>query len=146
MSTAQAFQVESILLATMAGAMIVLAGALYAGVYSIGRISSNHVLIKLSYLFYAVLVVSTLVLARTLNFAGFWNWVVVVMLVGYLIAPQAIWRLCVATHAEQHADHRPSTPGRPEPGHPETGPSGTRQSHGDNDSLATSGASRRSIS
>ena len=146
MSTAQAFQVESILLATMAGAMIVLAGALYAAVYSIGRISSNHVLVKLSYLFYAVLVVSTLVLARTLNFAGFWNWVVVVMLVGYLIAPQAIWRLCVATHAEEHTDHSPSTPGRPEPGHPETGPSGTRQSHGDNDSLTTSGASRRSIS
>jgi hypothetical protein len=27
-----------------------------------------------------------------------WRWVVLVMVVGYLLAPQAIWHLCVGTH------------------------------------------------
>lgn len=99
MEATQALEVNSILLATMAGALVVLAGALYAAVYAIGRLAGNPALIKLSYLFYLVLVVSVLVLARTLNFSGIWNVVTVVMLVGYLLAPQGIWRLCVATHA-----------------------------------------------
>jgi len=96
---AQAVEVNSILLATMAGAMVVLSGALYAVVYAIGRLANNPSLVKLSYLFYAVLIVSVLVLARTLNFSGFWNVIAVVMLVGYLIAPQGIWKLCVGTHS-----------------------------------------------
>jgi len=86
------------MLAAMAGAMVVLAGALYAAVYVIGRLAENPALVRLSYLFYAVLVVSVLVLARTLNFSGFWNAVTAVMLVGYLLAPQGIWKLCVGTH------------------------------------------------
>ena len=98
MDATHAVEVNSILLATMAGALVVLAGALYAAVYAIGRLASNPSLVRLSYLFYFVLVVSVLVLARTLNFAGIWNVVTVVMLVGYLLAPQGIWRLCVATH------------------------------------------------
>lgn len=99
MDASQAVEVNSIMLATMAGAMIVLSGALYAAVYAIGRLAQNINLVRLSYLFYGVLVVSVLVLARTLNFSGIWNGVAVVMLVGYLIAPQGIWYLCVGTHA-----------------------------------------------
>ena len=96
-------QVNSIMLATMAGAMVVLAGALYAAVFAIGRLAENNNLVRLSYLFYGVLVVSVLVLARTLNFSGLWNGLVVMLLVAYLIAPQAIWKLCVGTHG--HAPH-----------------------------------------
>lgn len=105
MDTAQAVVVNSILLATMAGAMVVLAGALYAAVFAIGKFSDNPALVKLSYLFYAVLFVSTLVLARTLDFSGVWNGVAAVMLIGYLIAPQAIWKLCVGTHGGARDDH-----------------------------------------
>jgi len=101
---AEAVEVNSILLATMAGAMVILAGALYAAVYAIGKISGSAGLVKLSYLFYGVLVVSVLVLARTLNFSGFWNAITVVMLVGYLLAPQGIWKLCVGTHSGD-SDH-----------------------------------------
>lgn len=103
MDTAQAIEVNSILLATMAGAMVVLAGALYAAAFAIGKFSKNPSLVNLSYLFYAVLVVATLVLARTLGFSGVWNWVAVVMLVGYLVAPQAIWKLCVGTHSDEES-------------------------------------------
>ncbi len=99
MDTAQAVEVNSILLATMAGAMVVLAGALYAFAFAIGKLARNTAVSKLSYLFYAVLVVATLVLARTLNFTGVWNLVAVVMLAGYFVAPHGIWYLCVGTHA-----------------------------------------------
>jgi hypothetical protein len=105
MDAAQAVEVNSIMLATMAGAMVVLAGALYAGVYAIGKVSNSVSLVRLSYLFYGVLVVSVLVLARTLNFSGIWNWVAVVMLTGYLIAPLGIWKLCVGTHVDSHGNH-----------------------------------------
>lgn len=98
MDASQAVEVNSIMLATMAGAMVVLSGALYAAVFAIGRLAQNINLVRLSYLFYGVLVVSVLVLARTLNFSGIWNGVSVVMLVGYLVAPQGIWYLCVGTH------------------------------------------------
>jgi hypothetical protein len=86
----------------MAGALVVLAGALYAAVFAIGKIFGSPGLVKLSYLFYGVLVVAVLVLGRTLDFSGVWNWVVVVMLVGYLVAPQAIWKLCEGTHSGAH--------------------------------------------
>jgi len=104
MDASQAVEVNSIMLATMAGAMVVLSGALYAAVFAIGRLAQNINLVRLSYLFYGVLVVSVLVLARTLNFSGIWNGVAVVMLVGYLIAPQGIWYLCVATHGTDDQD------------------------------------------
>lgn len=107
MDAAQATAVNGILLATMAGALVVLAGALYAAVFAIGKLFDNPALVKLSYLFYAVLVVAVLVLDRTLGFSGPWDLIVVVMLAGYLFAPQAIWKLCVVTHL---AEATPATP------------------------------------
>ena len=101
MDAVQAVEVNSIMLATMAGAMVVLAGALYALVYAIGKLAHSVSLVRLSYLFYAFLVVSVLILARTLNFSGIWNWVAAVMLAGYLLAPQGIWKLCVNTHLDE---------------------------------------------
>ncbi len=103
MDAVQALEVNRILLATMAGALVVLAGALYAAVYAISKMASNRNLTRLSYLFYAVLVVGVLILARSLDFSGVWNALAVLLLVGYYLAPQAIWRLCVGTHADE--DH-----------------------------------------
>jgi hypothetical protein len=99
------------MLATMAGAMVVLAGALYAAVFAIGKLAGNSSLVRLSYLFYGVLVVSVLVLARTLEFSGLWNLLAVTLLAGYLIAPHAIWKLCVGTHADSGHDERSSADG-----------------------------------
>ena len=116
MDAAAVPEVNSILLATMAGAMVVLAGALYAAVFAIGKIFANPFLVRLSYLFYGVLVVSVLVLARSLDFSGFWNSVTIVMLAGYLLAPQGIWRLCVATHKDEHHEaERTESSGSSEP-------------------------------
>lgn len=105
MDATQAVEVNSILLAVMAGAMVVLAGGLYAAVFAIGRLSSRESLVRLSYLFYLFLAVSVLVLARSLNFSGIWQWLTILLLVGYLFAPQLIWRLCVGTHqAEEKSE------------------------------------------
>jgi hypothetical protein len=35
----------------------------------------------------------------------FWSVIVMLMLVGYLVAPHGIWHLCVHTHADEHEDH-----------------------------------------
>ena len=102
MNSGQLGEVSSIMLAAMAGAMVVFAGALYAVVFAIGKATENPNLVKLSYLFYGVLVVSVLVLARSLNFSGVWIWVAVTMLIGYLLAPHGIWTLCVGTHISNH--------------------------------------------
>jgi hypothetical protein len=51
---------------------------------------------------YAVLVLTTLALARALALGGAWRAIVVVMLIGYLLAPYAIWHLSVATHRAEH--------------------------------------------
>lgn len=99
MEASTALEVNRLLLATMAGALVILAGALYAAVFAIGKLSGKPGLIRLSYLFYAVLVVAVLVLARSLDFSGFWHALVLLLLTGYLVAPPVIWQLCVATHA-----------------------------------------------
>ena len=51
---------------------------------------------------YAGLFCSVLALANATNLNGYWQIVVVTMLVGYLIAPHGIWHLCVGTHASDH--------------------------------------------
>jgi hypothetical protein len=105
MDAAQALEVNRILLSTMAAALVVLAGALYAAVYAIGKMADNRGLVRLSYLFYAVLVVGVLILARSLEFSGVWNVLAVVLMIAYYLAPHAIWRLCVGTHADGGVVH-----------------------------------------
>lgn len=111
MDAAQALEVNRVLLATMAGALVVLAGALYAAVFAIGKLAAKPGLTRLAYLFYVVLVVAVLVLARSLEFSGVWNLLTVVLLIGYLLAPQGIWRLCVGTHQDSPPGDKNETVG-----------------------------------
>ena len=78
--------------------------------------SSKPGLVRLSYLFYGVLVVAVLVLARSLEFAGPWNLLTVTLLVAYLFAPQLIWKLCVTTHEVVDDEHSEIV--SPSPSHP----------------------------
>ncbi len=86
-------------------AMVVLAGALYALLFAYARVKQRPRLMPLAYAAYLALVVSVLVLASVANLlaSGFWSFIVAVMLVGYLLAPHAVWRLCVGTHAHEPA-------------------------------------------
>ena len=107
---------QHILIAAMAGAMVILFGAFYALAFAWSKTHGKPRLLVWAYLAYALLVASSLVLARALNLDGLWQWVIGVMLSGYLLAPHAIWHLCVGTHAEgdndEHGIHKNSLPGQ----------------------------------
>lgn len=85
-----------------ASAMVIVLGALYALLFAYARIKAMPRLMPLAYLAYLGLFVATLVLARAVNLLAqpMWVLIVVLMLLGYLIAPHGIWHLCVATHAQ----------------------------------------------
>jgi uncharacterized membrane protein len=85
-------------------AMVILTGALYALLFAYARVKQRPRLIWLAYAAYLGLVASVLVLATVANLfaAAFWTFVVALMLVGYLLAPHAVWHLCIGTHAQEH--------------------------------------------
>jgi uncharacterized membrane protein len=85
-------------------AMVIMTGALYALLFAYARVKRRPRVMPLAYAAYLGLLASVLMLATVANlFAnGFWTFIVVLMLVGYLLAPHAIWHLCVGTHAQEH--------------------------------------------
>ncbi len=87
------------MIAVIAGALVVLMGALYAVLFAFGRLWNKTILLVLAYSSFGLLTASVLVLANTLNLNGTWQLVSVTLLLGYLLAPQAIWQLSVGTHA-----------------------------------------------
>ncbi len=89
---------DSILLAAMSGALIVVFGALFAVLYAFARLKGNRQLMYMAYLNYFLLVVSAIALSRALNLDGYWTVIVVIMLAGYFAGPHVIWKLCVKTH------------------------------------------------
>jgi len=93
----ETLQAQEIMLAALAGALVVLFGAIYAGVFALSRLRHAS-LMPFAYAAYALFAASTWVLADSLHFEGFWLVVIGVMLVGYLLAPHAVWHLCVGTH------------------------------------------------
>jgi ABC-type Co2+ transport system permease subunit len=93
-------QADFILPGALSAALVVLSGALYALLLALGKLKRSQSLLRSAFAAYAVLFVSALVLARALGLDGYWAVVVIAMLVGYLLAPLAIWHLCVGTHLE----------------------------------------------
>ncbi len=92
--------VDNIMRAVISGAGVILAGALYALLFALGKLQQSRWLLIGSLVFYGGLVACVAVLAQSLHLYGYWRWLVAAMLVGYLLAPRAIWRLCVDTHAD----------------------------------------------
>jgi hypothetical protein len=86
------------MVAVIAGAMVILLGALYAFTYAMAKLIKRRSLIGVAYGIFAGFSVSVLVLAQALNLNGYWWAVTIVMLLGYLLVPQAIWKLSVGTH------------------------------------------------
>lgn len=87
-------------------ASVIIFGALYALLFAYSRIKNVPRLMPLAYAAYAVLFASVIVLADVANLFGslFWEFIVLLMLVGYLLAPRIIFQLCVATHASVSED------------------------------------------
>ncbi len=84
-------------------AMVILLGALYALLFAFARLKGDRRLMPLAYLSYVGLTVAVLTLAQAANLLKqpFWFSIVVLMLLGYLLAPHGIWHLCVSTHANE---------------------------------------------
>lgn len=84
-------------------ASVIVFGALYALLFTYSRIKKVPRVMPLAYAAYAVLFASVIELANVAHlFASlFWVIVVILMLLGYLLAPHAIWHLCVGTHAHK---------------------------------------------
>jgi len=84
-------------------ASVILFGATYALLFAYARMKDRPRLMPLAYAAYLGLAASVGVLAFAANLLnnGFWSFIVVLMLVGYLVAPHAIWHLCVGTHASE---------------------------------------------
>lgn len=93
-------------------ALVILCGGLYALLFAYARVKNVPRLMPLAYLSYGGLAVSALMLARAANLldSPFWSGVVVLMLIGYLVAPHGIWHLCVGTHGEEDHDAPESRP------------------------------------
>jgi hypothetical protein len=85
-------------------AMVIMTGALYALLFAYARVKHRPRIMPLAYLAYCGLLVSVVMLAVAANLfsSGFWIFIVLLMLIGYLLAPHAIWHLCVGTHAHEH--------------------------------------------
>lgn len=84
-------------------AMVIMAGGLYALLFAYSRLKHRPRFMWMAYAAYGVLVASVLTLASAANLFNsiFWITIVALMLVGYLLAPHAIWHLCVGTHADE---------------------------------------------
>jgi hypothetical protein len=101
--------VEPVLLANffvvfLSAAMVIMTGALYALLFAYSRVKGLPRLMPFAYLSYLGLTISVFVLANVANLLHhpFWIAIVGLMLLGYLVAPHAIWKLCIGTHASEH--------------------------------------------
>jgi hypothetical protein len=92
---------QHIMVAAIAGALVILFGAIYALFFALSRLRDRPALMVLAYGAYALLVGAVAVLALTLNLGGVWQAVVAVMVIGYFLAPRLIWHLCAGTHAQE---------------------------------------------
>lgn len=86
-------------------AMVIMTGALYALLFAYSRMRQSRRLMPMAYLAYLGLFASVMTLANVANLFNntFWSVIVGLMLLGYLLAPHAIWHLCVGTHADEPA-------------------------------------------
>ncbi len=83
-------------------ALVILLGAGYAVVFAWAKLSGRSGLLGWAYGCYGLLTLAVAKVAQINHLNDAWQVLVLLMLLGYLLAPHAIWRLCVATHEEQH--------------------------------------------
>lgn len=97
-------ELQDFFVAFFAGAMVIMCGALYAGLFAWSRVRRKQGLMPLAYTAYCGLALAVLALANATHLRGFWAYLVSILLVGYLLAPHGIWHLCVATHTGGDGD------------------------------------------
>lgn len=87
--------------AGLSAGAVVLCGAGYALCLALGRARRSAGLRHASLIAYAGVVLAAATLCWALELRGPWLLLVAVLLVGYFVAPRAVWRLSVATHEQR---------------------------------------------
>lgn len=98
---------ENLLAAFAAAAVVILAGAGYAGGFALAKLYPRPMWMRLAWVCYALLVAAVVVITEVMNFSGYWFALSAVMLIGYLLAPHAIWHLTHATHSLPSPEETP---------------------------------------
>jgi hypothetical protein len=94
-------QLDNFFVTFLSAAMVVITGAVYALLFAWSRFYRKPRLMVLAYGAYAMLVTAVWVLADATNLQGFWRILVILLVLGYLLAPHGIWHLCVGIHTER---------------------------------------------
>jgi hypothetical protein len=94
-------ELKDFFIAFFSAALVILAGAGYAGLYAWAKLRAKPGLLAWAYGCYAALAAATFALARAAHLNEEWRILVGLMLVGYLLAPHGVWRLCAASHAHE---------------------------------------------
>lgn len=96
-------------------AMVIVCGGLYALLFAYARLKNAPRLMPMAYLAYIGLFVSAMFLADAANLFNnpFWTAIIVLMVLGYLVAPHGIWHLCVRTHEAEEAEEAGLAQGDP---------------------------------
>jgi hypothetical protein len=89
---------QDLVMTFTASALIVLFGAGYAAFFACSRITGRSRFTIAAGLCYIALACAVMMLSRAAHFDGSWRIVSAFMLLGYLLAPYGIWRLCTASH------------------------------------------------
>lgn len=92
-------QIQQIALAALCAGAVVLFGALYAVLFALGRLHGRRSFARYALASYGLLVLSTGILAVLLRADGIWAALIVVLLIGYFVAPRLVWHLNLAVHA-----------------------------------------------
>jgi len=82
-------------------AMIILVAVLYVALFTWSRMSGKKSLRLWALLVYLLLLACVLVFVKVMNLSGYWQFIAVLMALGYWWMPRLIWRLCTATHDDQ---------------------------------------------
>jgi len=95
-------KLSNFLLLFFSAACVILLGAAYAFLFALARIRKLPKLMPLAYAAYGGLCASVFGVAYAANLyrGGIWIALIVVMLIGYLVAPHAAFRLCRGMHAQ----------------------------------------------
>lgn len=99
----EALSAQQLLAAGASGALMVMFGACYAFFFAINRLRPSRWWPLATYISFALLVVCSIVLAISLRLDTFWQLAIGFILVCYFFSTHFIWRLSVATHAEEHS-------------------------------------------
>jgi hypothetical protein len=89
---------SQLIIAIFSSAMLITCATLYAILFAFARLKNSYKLMSFAYFSYVGLLLSVICLSQAVNFEGYWYILSLSLLIGYFFAPEAMLKLCLATH------------------------------------------------